>query len=220
MLYALLRTVALTGVLFGLALPAAAATCAPPKLVHITVANATPGIDPASFNGQPKEYYRIGSSKVRIEEAVDRSNGIHGIIVVDEPNIWMANLYDNTGKHAVDPGPTFLAKAPVFGQNVPGKLIDLEFGCENDFIAANAPKPSRSETIGTATFDAYRVDDAGDAVEILERSGTSIPAFARYYHQGSLVMVLRYDAYATGLPYDAKLFAAPANVRYTDVSTH
>src|ERR1700738_3470004 len=99
---------------------------------------------------------------MRIEEAVDAVNGIHGVIVVAEPSSWMANLYDGTGKHIVDPGPTFFAIAPVFGTRLPGKLIDLELGCEADFIAANAPKPVRAEQVGGVGFDVYRIEEGPD----------------------------------------------------------
>lgn len=206
----------LVAVIFAFATRASATTCAPAQLAHITIANATRGVDPASFAAQPKNYYRIGSNKLRIEEAVDTANGIHGVVVVAEPNIWMANLYDGTGKHIVDPGPTFFAKAPVFGTRLSGKLIGLEFGCEAEFIAANAPKPVRVEQVGGIGFDVYRIEDGPDAVEILERSGTNIPAFVRYFHQGNLTAVLRYDLYLTNLPNDPSLFLPPPNVRYTE----
>jgi hypothetical protein len=205
---------------FG-AVPARAAICAPSKLVHITVSNATPGIDPASYDAQPKNYYRVGNDKMRIEEALDSANGIHGLIVVAEPNIWMANLYDNTGKHIVDPGPTFNVKAPVIAvQGLSSKLLGLEFGCEADYIAANGPKPVRSEQVGGAAFDVYRFEDGADAVELLERPAGGAPSYARYYHQGRLAMVLRYEAYQTGLASEPSLFVPPVNVKYTETSPH
>jgi hypothetical protein len=215
-----LTAATLGAVVFGLAIPARATTCAPEKLVHITAVNVTPGVTGTSFAAQPKTLYRVGNDKLRIEEAVDAANGVHRVIVVAEPNIWMANLYDNTGKHAVDPGPTFFAKAPIFGTDLSAQLLSLEFGCEADFIAANAPKPVRLEQIGSAQFDVYRVDDGSDAVEILERTGTSLPAFVRYYHQGGLTTVLRYDLFLTGLPVDLSLFSPPANIRYVELGQH
>lgn len=209
-----LRSTALACGLMAVFGAPAAAACAPQKLVHITVTNVTPGVDPASFAAQPKNFYRVGTDKLRIEEALDAANHIHGVVVIAEPKIWMANLYDNTGKAIVDPGPTYFAKAPVVGTNLKGKLIGLEFGCENDFIAANAPKPVRSEVVGGAGYDVYRVVDGSDAVEILERPGSGAPAFVRYYRQGNLAMVLRYDLYSTNLPDDPALFMPPPGVRY------
>ena len=209
-------SVILGAAIFSLPAPSAAETCAPAKLVRIVVANVTPGVAATSFAAQPKTYYRIGSDKLRVEEALDAANGIQETVVISEPNIWVANLYDRTGKHIVDPGPTLFARAPVFGSDLKGNLIRLEFGCEADFIASNAPKPVRSEQVAGTQYNVYRVNDDSDAIEILERPGSGTPVFARYYQQGSLVMILHYNLYQTGLPNDPSLFVPPANVRYTD----
>jgi hypothetical protein len=213
------RAVAFCVAFLGCAVPAYAATCAPAKLVHIVTVNVTPGV-PAGYPSQPLNMYRIGSDKMRTEEAPDLPNRIHGVVVTAEPDTWMANLYDHTGKHIIDPGPTFFAKAPiVYGlPGFPQKFMDLEFGCEADFIAANALTPSRSEQIRTSRYDVYRSDGGTGVVEILERPGTSTPAFVRYYHDGKLLLAIRYDLYATGLPSDPSLFLPPAGVQYEDVS--
>ena len=92
----------------------------------------------------------------------------------------------------------------------------LEFGCEANFIAVNDPTPVGTEQIGDKTFNVYRVAANSDAVEILEQSGTSTPAFARYYHQGKLVESLQYELYATGLTNDLDLFSRPLGVRYIE----
>ena len=181
---------------------------------------ANPGINPDSFAAQPKDLYRIGSGKMRVEEGVDAANGIHGLTVSNEPDIWMANLYDHTGKHIVDPGPTFFAEAPVFGTILPGKLAALEFGCEADFIAGNALKPVRTEQIGGNAYDVYRLEDGSDSVEILRRPGSDAPSFARYYHQGVVQIAIRYDLYESGLPDDPTLFAPPPDIDYAEVSQH
>jgi hypothetical protein len=197
--------------------PAYAATCAPEKLVHIVATDVTPGISSASFGAQSKSLYRVGNDKVRIEEALDSANGIHAVIVVAEPNIWMANLYDKTGKHIVDPGPTFIARAPVFPvKGLSAKLLGLEFGCEADFFAANAPTPIRSDEIGNTRLDVYRIEDGADALEILEQPGSNTPVLVRHYRDGKLTEVLRYDVYVTGLPNDPGLFIPPTGIRYTE----
>ncbi|HXM07923.1 MAG TPA: hypothetical protein VN936_10680 [Candidatus Acidoferrum sp.] len=196
--------------------PAAAAICAPAKLVHVEVVPISPAVDPASFGAQPRNFYRLGSSKMRTEEALDAPNGIHGLIVADEPDIWMVNLYDHTGKHIVDPGPTFNVKAPVLGANLPSKLMELEYGCEADYIAANAPTPVRSETLDGVTYDVFRVSAGSDAVEILERPDSGIPTLIRYYHNGTVGFALRYNVYQAGLPDDPSLFAKPSGIQYTE----
>lgn len=197
---------------FAMTAPAYAATCAPSKLVHIVLTDVTPGVQVGSFGAKPRTYYRIGNDKLRIEEAPDQQNGIHGLIVVAEPNIWMINLFDDTGKHIVDPGPTFNAVAPVIAiRGLPAKLSGLQLGCEAEFLAANALTPTSTERVGNAVFKVYRISDGDDAIELLERHGTT-PAYARYYHQGKLSLELRYDLYETGLPPDPNLFMPPNGV--------
>ena len=154
---------------------------------------------------------------MRIEEALDSAHGIHGLIVVAEPNIWMVNLYDHTGKHIVDPGPTFLAKAPIFSMpEVSPKLLGLEFGCEAEFLTAHAALAVRSEQIGNTRYTVHRVDDKPDAVEILEKTGSNTPAFARYYHRGKLASVFRYVRYSTELANSPDRFVPPSDVRYSE----
>ena len=179
--------------------------------------DVTPRPSAQTFAAQPRALYRIGSDKLRIEEALDSANGIHGLIVIAEPNIWMANLYDNTGKHIVDPGPTFNTKVAVFGiPELSPKLFGLEIGCEAEFLTANAAPAVRIEQIENTGYTVYRVDDTPDTVEILEKAGSNTPAFARYYHQGKLALVLRYDLYSTGLANDPNLFVPPSGVRYSE----
>jgi hypothetical protein len=213
----LLVAAVLGAVLSAFAAVAGAATCAPAKLTHIVVSNVTPGLSAGSFATEPKVFYRIGNDKLRIEEALDKANGIHGLMVVAEPNIWMVNLFDRTGKHIVDPGPTFNARAPVVGTTgISPKLMDLEFGCEAEYIAANAPNATRSETIDGTSYRVYRVEDGAEAVEILTKSGTSVPSFVRYYKNGTLTMALHYDLYVTDLPDDPTLFVVPTGINYTN----
>lgn len=195
----------------------AVTTCAPEKMVHVTTVEVTPGMPPGSFAALPKNFYRVGSDKLRIEEQLDTANGIHALIIVTEPNIWMVNLYDSTGRHIVDPGPTFNAHAPVFGiQGLPPKLLALEFGCESQYLATNAAKPDRTEQVDNASYDVYKVADGSEAIEVLERPGSGIPSYARYYHQGKMTMALRYDLYQTGLATDPNLFVQPPNIKYTE----
>jgi hypothetical protein len=199
--------------------PVYAATCAPQSLVHIVAVNVTPGLPASSLAAKPQGVYRLGANKLRIEEAL-APNGTRSVIVVDEPDVWTANLDDRDGKHVIDSGTALVAEAPVFGFGIPSTLSALEFGCESNFIAANAPTPVGSEQIGDKRFNVYRVAAKSDAVEILEQSGTSTPAFARYYHQGKLVESLQYELYATGLTNNLDLFSRPLGVRYIEELPH
>src|SRR5262245_35832646 len=88
-----------------LAQVATAADCTPHKMVRITYANVAPGLDPRSFAAQPKTLYRLGSKYGRIEERADAVRGVHGLVVVQEPDIWTIDLMKRVGQHIVDAGP-------------------------------------------------------------------------------------------------------------------
>jgi hypothetical protein len=195
--------------------PAQAAGCAPEKLVHVTFVDVTPG-RPSTSSAQPVDFYRIGSDRVRTEGAADPANKLHALAVIAEPDIWLVNLYDGTGSHIVDPGPTFDAKAPLFGRLLPGKLTTLEIGCEPAFLAEFAPKPVRQEQIGSTQFDVYRVEEGTDAVELLELPGTKKPSYARYFSGGKLVVAFRYDRYDADLANDPQLFARPPGITFKE----
>src|SRR5712692_8492024 len=99
-----------------LVLPASvawAAECAPEKMVRIVTRDATPGIDPQSFAALPKTLYRVGNARGRVEEMPDAARGVHGLIVVNEPDGWIVNLHDKSGRHVVDPGPSLIFRAPI-----------------------------------------------------------------------------------------------------------
>jgi hypothetical protein len=194
--------------------------CAPPKLVHITVTDVTPGVAAGTFAAQPRDIYRVGDGKQRVAEALDAPNRLKVLLIVAEPNIWMINLFDGTGRHIVDPGPTFYSRSPVLGvDSLPEKFLSLEYGCEAEYLAANAPKPSRTEQVGGETFEVYRVVDGADAIEVLERPGASIPAYGRYYAGDKLVLAIRYDRYETGLADDPSLFVPPPGIKISDVKS-
>lgn len=201
--------------LLGCAVPASAATCAPAALEHIVFRAITPGIVPGSFGAQPLSVYRVGNGKMRSEEAPDPANHIHGLIVTAEPDIWMVNLDNGTGKHIVDPGPTFNAVAPLFGTtSYRSKFSDLQLGCEAQFVAAHLDAARRVELVAGVAFDAYRIAIGDDAVEFLDRAGTTTPAYARFFRNGKLLVALRYDLYQTDLPADPQLFVAPTGITY------
>jgi len=196
-----------------------AAQCAPQTLVHIVFREVTPGIDPASFGAQPRSLYRLGNGKSRSEEADDPAQHIHQVFVTDEPNTWLADLDDGTGLHVVDPGPTFFTHSPEFiGDGVSPRLTQLEFGCEADFIKDNALSPIRVEQVEGESYDVYRLDANGDAVEILKKHDKTTPTFTRYFRAQKLLLAWRYDLYETELKSDSSLFAPLAGIKYEERS--
>jgi hypothetical protein len=116
----------------------------PTKMTHLIVQMSGTDIPVGSFAAKPKVYWRALNQYCRVDEERDPENGIHGTLVMNEPDVWMVNLADNTAKHLVDQGPTFNCKLPIFAfdpEMAKSKIGELEFGRELEFFRANGAKP-------------------------------------------------------------------------------
>ena len=196
-----------------IAAPASAATCAPPTLTRIVTRSVGPDILLGSFNAEPVTLYRKGERHLRNEEAPDPEQRRHLLTIVAEPDIWMINLMDQTGKHLVDPGPIFVAHAPIVaGQGVPAVFQELEFGCEAAFVRARGREAGVRTVDGkTARIYALQAGDQRLEVLLIDRG---VPAEVAYYRGARTVLTIRYDAFEMGLPDDPTLFQKPAGVTF------
>jgi hypothetical protein len=87
-----------------------------PSVIKIVSRFISPQIPPDSFAAKPKAVYIAGDSYARVEEEPDAARGIHGLIIISEPDSWMINLLDHSGRHMVDPGPTFIIHHNILGR--------------------------------------------------------------------------------------------------------
>ncbi|MDP8979287.1 MAG: hypothetical protein M3O35_01705 [Acidobacteriota bacterium] len=101
---------------------------APATMTRLTVKIESPEIPKDSFAAQAKRMYRAGSRYCRIEENPDLEHGIHGLIIINEPDSWMINRLHKTARHMVDPGPTYNCRMPIF---VNGDEVKSSEDCRN-----------------------------------------------------------------------------------------
>ena len=198
-----------------LAAPAVAETCAPPKLMKIVTRSVGPDIVRGSFRAAPLTLYRQGERFLRTEEASDPEQKQHLLVVVAEPDIWFVNRADRTGRHIVDPGPTYVAKAPIIaGQGVPETFTELEFGCEAAFARARG-REAGARAVGGREARIHALQDGDRRLEIL-LSTAGTPVEVAYYEGARTVLVIHYDAYDTGLPDNPALFRKPEGVTFLE----
>lgn len=135
---AAMRTAALLLLTLILGMPAmAATTCAPPSMLHAVMTMHVEGAPADAFINKPKVFYRMGTKLGRIEEAEDAEQGVHLLIVINEPHFWMVNLADRTGQHSVDEdGPAGNFHAPILQSVEPKSWREFETGCEEAFMKA------------------------------------------------------------------------------------
>ena len=72
------------------------------RMMKVVTRDTAPNTPSGSFPSKPKTLYRMGETYGRLEEMPDSDQGIHGLIVVAEPKVWMINLWDKTGRLILD----------------------------------------------------------------------------------------------------------------------
>jgi len=122
----------------------------PETMTKLSLRLQGPDIPEESFAAKPKVMYRAGNGYCRTEELPDPEHGIHGLMILNEPDAWMVNLLTNTAQHLADPGPTFNCHLPIFrGEQVKSAadlknpLLELEFGQELRFFGRSRPRFTR-----------------------------------------------------------------------------
>ena len=169
-----------------------------------------------SFAAQPVTHYRSGEKYGRTEEAVDSVMGIHGLIIVNEPDSWMINLISRTGVHERDGGPTFVCHDPIVGPEgrtdadlnafTHSLISKFEFGKEMEFLKNHQAKKLSNH---------YELTIEGYKIEMFTKGETQIPYQLKIF-KGESQLYLQYDEYKTDLPFDPLLFVPPTDVKISE----
>ena len=190
------------------------------KMMKIVTRDTSPDTPADSFGAKPKTLYRMGETHGRSEEMPDPDNGIHGMMVIAEPKVWMINLWDKTGRLIIDPGPTYVFRAsivPPDRRNQRPPLQDFEFGREYDFLRLHKATRSQEWVRGTQ-YDALSVSLEGYAITLLSTAGKDRPFRVTVRKAGQVVCQYDYDEYKTDLAPQMDLFTPPDNVRIIETA--
>jgi hypothetical protein len=207
-------------ILLLLAIATLAAEDTPKTMTKIEVHLEGPEVMTGSFLAQPKVIYRAGTKYCRMEEAEDSQNKIHGLLVVNEPDAWMINLYDKSARHVVDPGPTFNCGLPMFAEvdsKDEGAMLyqNLQFGNELLFFkqmgAAGQPGPEEN---GKKTTQ-YAIEIGSTRFLMFTVGAPNERPLAVARAVGGKGEVFIYTAYEE-VPFDSKLFARPEGVKISE----
>jgi hypothetical protein len=200
---------------FTLALSVTASGQQPPEtMTRVTVRLQSPEVPTDSFGAKPKVMYRAGTRYCRTEESPDPEQGIHGLVIINEPDVWMVNLLSKTARRFVDPGPTFNCRMPIFteeqAKSAAAKPLDLEFGQELAYFTKIGVTPERGPVIQDQPTAVYATK-ASESQLFLFMIGTPQRPRAVARQRGSTREIVWYGAYEQ-LPFDPKLFAKPDGV--------
>jgi hypothetical protein len=189
----------------------------PATMTKLVVRLQSPDVPEGSFSAQPKTMYRAGSRYCRIEELPDTEHGIHGLVIINEPDAWLVNLLTKTAQSQLDPGPTFNCRLPTFTSAVrsatdtSNQITALEFGRELTYFhgkgATSRPGPilqGKSTIMYTVEID--------DSQLLLFTSGTPEKPVAVARQHGKKREAYWYGVYEE-LPFDPKLFTKPDDIK-------
>jgi len=192
----------------------------PKTMTKMEVVLQSPDAPADSFAAKPRTIYRAGTGYCRIEEAPDPNQGIHGLTIINEPDVWMINQFGKTGQHIVDPGPTFNCRLPIFvngvkvteGENK--DLSQLEFGRELEFFKEKGSIGQKGPVLQTKETTAYRVN-IGSSELALFTYGTPERPLGVARVNGDKRDIYWYSGYGE-IDFDPKLFAKPDNFKIQD----
>jgi hypothetical protein len=191
-------------------------------MTRFVVQLASPDVPRDSFGAKPKTIYRAGTTYCRVEEEPDPASGTHGLVIINEPDMWMVDLADHTARHFVNDGPDLNCHMPVFGDRLSGipeedakEIGGLEFGFEMEFFkshrAVRQPGPilqwheQPRQTIG------YKLQFGDWMVALFTDGDPERPVAVAMFH-GDEHSTYYYSGYGQ-MDFDATLFAKPSGAK-------
>lgn len=194
----------------------------PKVMTKVVVQFDSPDVPQDAFIRKPKVIYRAGARYCRAEEALDAEHGLQQLMIVNEPDAWMVNLFAKKGRHIVDPGPSFNCHLPIFSGPPPGSSdstdyvkLGLEFGLELEFFKKMGATPQPGPVLQTKETTSH-VLDLGDIRLTLFTYGPEQHPLLLGRTYGNKGELYWYSGYGQ-LPFDPKLFAKPEGVAIEEV---
>jgi len=195
------------------------AACDPKGVFRIVTVDMSPGIGKDSFAAKPKILYRSGRFLARLEEEPDPANGMHLLFVINAPDAWQANLFDQTGDHMVDKAKSKDVHMQVFGADpaldVPEEFSTVEFACEREYFASNdvVHKPYKS---GEHEMTKHSVTRGEWRLTMVTQVGSDIPWALMLLKSDKVVGAIRYLSYLSRPDIDPALFAKPDGIKFVE----
>lgn len=189
------------------------------KMSKIVLRDTSPDVPRISFAAKPKTLYRVGDTFGRIEEELDTDRNVQGLTIVTEPKIWIINLRNKTGLFMIDPGPSYVFRAPVIPPEGPGHeqpLRDFEYGREYEFLHSNHAIHSKEILDGTLYDKLYLTID-GFNISLLSYAGEERPYRVIVNKGQKLVLQVDYDYYRRDLDPQMTLFEPQKNIQIAEI---
>lgn len=189
-----------------------------PKMFFAEYKYIHPDIKEGSFYATSRKLWRIGYKYLRLEEAPDPKQNIHGLIISNAPDSYIINKYTKSGKHIVDKAKNTDVHASVFqSPDLPNNIRELEIGYENSFFLKNQASKIGVLIIDNIHCDLYKVTMEGYELTLCKRNDNGNPLELGIKNK-KLEYKLKYLKYKQNLTPEFTLFEVPAGIKVIDVN--
>lgn len=181
------------------------------KMLYVeyhVVARNDAAVSPAER--ETRKVWRIGTKFLRFEDVPNPETGVHGLIIVAEPDIWFIDRKTRQGQHRVDPGPEYAIHFPILARESSQKLRDLEFGNEVAFFRENGAREMPPQTVDGVLCEVLALEIDDRELTLLVRDGSK--PFEVRVNVGTAGYAVRMTRYDTAAEPNLSLFKPPPGI--------
>jgi hypothetical protein len=187
------------------------AQAADDKMLFVEYRVVSANLPASSPEAQPRKIWLLGKEFLRFEDVTNPETKVHGLIIVDEPDIWIIDRNKGQGQHAIDPGPQYVVHFPIFPSEQSEKLKQLEFGSELKFFQDNGARVLASQTVDGIKCKLYRME-LDDRELTLFLKPDNLPLQIEVQSAG-LKYAVRFLKYDPNQKPDMNLFKVPPGIK-------
>ena len=188
-----------------------AAQAADDKMLFAEYRVVSADLPASSPETQSRKVWLLGKAFLRFEDVPNPETKVHGLIIVDEPDIWIIDRNKGQGRHAIDPGPQYVIHFPIFPREQSEKLKQLEFGSELKFFQDNGAKVLASQNVDGIKCKLYRMElDDRELTLFLTPDNLPLQIVVQSANLKYAVRFLRYDPNQKP---DMNLFKVPPGIK-------
>jgi len=189
-----------------------------PKMFFAEYQYIHPDIKEGSFEATSRKLWRVGYKYLRLEEAPDPEQKIHGLIISNAPDSYIINKYTKSGKHIVDRAENTDVHAGVFqSSDLPNEIRELEMGYENSFFLKRQATKIGITTIDSVECEMYQVTIKEYELTLYKRKDDGNPLQLGIKKE-NFEYKLKYLKYEKSVTPDFTLFEVPVGTTMIDVN--
>lgn len=181
------------------------------KMLYVEYRVMSPKLAPSSPEAQVRKLWLVGSKYMRFEDVPNPDTGVHGLIIVAEPDIWIIDRKTNKGQHSVDPGPSYAVHFPMLATESSDRLRQLEFGNELAFFQQNGARELAAQVVDGVNCRVLSLDvDDHELYLYLRRDGKPFQITVKTDSSEYSVRIVKYEPASDP---DLNLFRPPLGVK-------